>query len=55
MIDETSLIGGGDSGCVFFLRCLVEIVDVFLFRPICSWTTLKKKPVLHPGYHSWFP
>ena len=33
MIDETILISGGDSGCVFFLRCLVEIADVFCSSP----------------------
>ena len=55
MIDETTFISGGDSGCVFFLRYLVEIADVFLFRSICLWTTLKKKPVftqaIAHGFH----
>ena len=35
MINETTFISGGDSGCVFFLLCLVDIADVFLFRSIC--------------------
>ena len=55
MIDETTFISGGDSGCVFFLRCSVKIADVFLFRSICLWTTLKKKPVftqaIAHGFH----
>lgn len=44
MVDESTFVSGGDSGCVLSLSRHKSDFLKFLFRSLCVWTTQKKKP-----------
>ena len=44
MVDETTFLSGGDSGCVFLVTFFIRIPPN-RYRSISLWSTQKKKPI----------
>lgn len=45
MIDETTFVSGGDSGCVLSFLGFLTLDADGVHSSICLWSTLKKKPI----------